>query len=261
MDPQSISKDFKGINTLNLCGGLYSSTEMIIDPREALQRVPDYLKEYLDVSFIWNTTITDISGNQLKAGDQHFQADIIFVCSGPDFETLFPELFADQPITKCKLQMMRFSPLEKDWRIGTSICGGLSLIHYQSFKAAKSLYKLKSRYNSEMGLYLDNGIHVMVSQNDQGELTVGDSHEYATNFEPFDKTSLNDLILQYLRKFAITEDWKMIQSWHGIYPKMTNSATEMLLHPQPQVYILNGLGGNGMTLSFGLAEETINSIL
>ncbi len=260
MDPQSISHEFKGINTLQLRGGLFSSTEMIIDPREAIQKVPDYLKEYLDVNFIWNTTITEISGNQLKAGEQHFHADLIFVCSGPDFETLFPELFAEQPITKCKLQMMRFSPKEKDWRIGTSICGGLSLIHYQSFKAAKSLFKLKSRYNSEMGSYLDNGIHVMVSQNDKGELTVGDSHEYATNFEPFDKTNLNDLILEYLKTFALTADWKMIQSWHGIYPKMTNSATELILHPQPKVYILNGLGGNGMTLSFGLAEETVNSI-
>jgi FAD dependent oxidoreductase TIGR03364 len=260
MDPHSITNEFKGINPLNLLGGLYSSTEMIIDPREALQRVPDYLKEYLGVSFIWNTTITEIVGNRLKAGDQHFHADIIFVCSGPDFETLFPELLADQPITKCKLQMMRFSPEEKDWRIGTSICGGLSLIHYQSFKAAKSLFKLKSRYNAEMGVYLDNGIHVMVSQNDNGELTVGDSHEYAHNFEPFDKTNLNELILDYLKTFALSSDWKMIQSWHGIYPKMTNSATELILHPQPKVYILNGLGGNGMTLSFGLAEETINSI-
>lgn len=260
MDSDSIINEFKGINPLNLRGGLYSSTEMIIDPREAIQRVPDYLKEYLDVSFIWNTTITEISSNQIKAGNQQFTADIIFVCSGPDFETLYPELFAEQPITKCKLQMMRFAPEQKNWRIGTSICGGLSLIHYQSFKVAASLFKLKSRYNSEMGVYLDNGIHVMVSQNQLGELTIGDSHEYAHNFEPFDKTILNELILNYLKSFAIVSDWNMVQSWHGIYPKMTNSATELLLHPTPNVYILNGLGGNGMTLSFGLAEETINSI-
>jgi FAD dependent oxidoreductase TIGR03364 len=260
LNPHEILTEFNGINPSGLRGGLYSSTETIIDPREAIQKVPEYLKEYLGVSFIWNSTVTEISSNQLKVGNQLFEADIIFVCSGSDFETLYPELFAEQPITKCKLQMMRFAPEQKKWRIGTSICGGLSLIHYQSFKAAASLFKLKSRYNSEMGVYLDNGIHVMVSQNQLGELTVGDTHEYANNFEPFDKTNLNELILNYLKSFAITSDWNMIQSWHGIYPKMTNSATELFLHPAPNVYILNGLGGNGMTLSFGLAEETVNSI-
>jgi len=260
MDEKSIIQEFKGINPFNLRGGLFSSTEMIIDPREAIQRVPDYLTEYLDVSFIWNTTITEIKGNRLKAGNQEYFANIIFVCSGPDFETLYPELLAEQPLTKCKLQMMRFSPEQKDWRMGVSICGGLSLIHYQSFKAANSLHKLKSRYNAEMSTYLDNGIHVMVSQNDKGELTVGDTHEYAHNFDPFDKANLNDLVLNYLKTFAVSQDWKLIQSWHGIYSKMTNSATELLLHPEPNVYVLNGLGGNGMTLSFGLAEETIAHI-
>ena len=261
LSPNEILTEFNGINPSGLRGGLYSSTETIIDPREAIQKVPEYLKEYLGVSFIWNTTITEISNNQLKAGNQIFEADIIFVCSGSDFETLYPELFADQAITKCKLQMMRFAPEQKDWRIGTSICGGLSLIHYQSFKAAASLFKLKSRYNADMGVYLDNGIHVMVSQNQLGELTVGDTHEYANTFEPFDKANLNELVLNYLKSFAITSDWNLIQTWHGIYPKMTNSATELLLYPAPNVYILNGLGGNGMTLSFGLAEETVNSMV
>jgi FAD dependent oxidoreductase TIGR03364 len=261
LDPATIQQNYKGINPENLKGGLFSATEMIVDPREAIAKVPDYLTEYLDVSFIWNTTITEINGDQLKAGNQHYHADLIFVCSGPDLETLYPELFADQPITKCKLQMMRFVPEENDWRIGTSICGGLSLIHYHSFKAAASLQKLKSRYNAEMSEYLDNGIHVMVSQNQSGELTVGDTHEYANTFEPFDKTQMNDQVLAYLKTFAMSANWKMVQSWHGIYPKMTNSATELVLNPSSNVYIINGLGGNGMTLSFGLAEETIAAFL
>ncbi len=39
---------------------------------------------------------------------KNMKGDVIFICSGADFETLYPEAFAGYPLTKCKLQMMRF---------------------------------------------------------------------------------------------------------------------------------------------------------
>ncbi|WP_448699301.1 hypothetical protein ACFGVR_20170 [Mucilaginibacter sp. AW1-3] len=38
---------------------------------------------------------------------------------------------------------------------------------------------------------------------------------------------------------------------------MTNGATEFITEAEPGVTIINGLGGNGMTLSFGLCEQII----
>lgn len=97
----------------------------------------------------------------------------------------------------------------------------------------------------------------MVSQNAEGELTIGDSHEYGLVFDPFDKQFINQLILDYMKQFATFKDWQMIQSWHGIYPKITNGQTDFVYSPEQGVTIVNGLGGNGMTLSFGFAEEVI----
>jgi FAD dependent oxidoreductase TIGR03364 len=193
-------------------------------------------------------------------GKEMMQADIICICSGADFETLYPDTFSSTGLTKCKLQMMRFKASSENWRINTSVCGGLSLIHYQSFQAAASLGLLKNRYETEMADFLKWGIHVMVSQNDKFELTVGDSHEYGQTFDPFDKAFINQMILDYLGTFMESRDWKLIQSWNGIYPKMTNGETDLFLQPEQGVFILNGLGGAGMTLSFGFAEETIKSI-
>ena len=156
--------------------------------------------------------------------------------------------------------MMRFISADEKFRIGTSLCGGLSLIHYESFKAAPSLPLLKERFQNELSNYLHLGIHVMVSQNGKGELTVGDSHEYGLTFSPFDEVNINDLITTYLKTFAITDNWKLIQSWHGIYPKMTNGKTDVFLQAEEGVYIINGLGGAGMTLSFGFAEEVVETI-
>lgn len=255
LSPDQISQKFSGIQTQRLLGGLYSDTELIVDPREAISSIPAYLEEYLDVTFLWQKQVNRVETGRVYLGQQVLQADLICICSGADFETLYPEMFANTDITRCKLQMLRYLSDKADQRIGTSVCGGLSLIHYQSFQSAPSLAALKKRYETEMTEYLKWGIHVMVSQNSGGELTVGDSHEYGHTLDPFDRAEINRLIMDYLDRFMITEDWKLVQSWNGIYPKMTNGQTEVLLNPESGVYILNGLGGAGMTLSFGLAEE------
>ena len=155
---------------------------------------------------------------------------------------------------------MRFVPNDPNYRIGTSICGGLSLLHYKSFTASKSLDILKAKIDLELPEYVKNGIHVMVAQNHKGELTVGDSHEYDLDFEPFDNHYINELILNYLKKLIHIDNWTLQQSWNGVYPKMTNGATDLLLKVEPGVYIVNGIGGNGMTLSFGYAEEAVNNL-
>lgn len=260
MNREEISSEFTGVNEDGLLGGLYSATEMIVDPREAIASIPSYLNEYLAVNFIWGKAVTAIETGRIWMGRESIGADVICVCNGADFESLFQEDFAALPITKCKLQMLRFAPPVENWQIGTSLCGGLSLIHYNSFKAAPSLHKLKERYEQEMAEYLKWGIHVMVSQNDKGELTVGDSHEYGLTFDPFDKSFINQLITGYLKQFTVCNDWKLIQTWNGIYPKMTNGQTDVFLNPAEGVYIVNGLGGAGMTLSLGYAEEVVARI-
>ncbi|MEA3426227.1 MAG: TIGR03364 family FAD-dependent oxidoreductase [Bacteroidota bacterium] len=257
LSPEQIGQRFSGIHTRALLGGLYSDTELIVDPREAISSIPAYLEEYLGITFLWQKQVNRVEAGKVYLGQQVLQADLVCICSGADFETLYPEVFANTQITKCKLQMLRYLSDKADQRIGTSVCGGLSLIHYHSFQSAPSLPALKKRYETEMAEYLKWGIHVMVSQNSSGELTVGDSHEYGHTLDPFDRAEVNRLIMDYLERFMITEDWKLVQSWNGVYPKMTNGQTEVLLNPEPGVYILNGLGGAGMTLSFGLAEEFV----
>ncbi|MDE3126254.1 MAG: TIGR03364 family FAD-dependent oxidoreductase [Bacteroidota bacterium] len=261
MRKKDIVEEFEGVVEHGLMGGLYSTTEMVVDPRKAIAAIPTYLSEYLDVHFIWGKAVSRIEKGKIYIGNTTFQADLIIVASGADFETLFPEIFAEMAITKCKLQMLRFKAGNDGMHIGTSLCGGLSLIHYQSFKCAASLQKLKTRYENEMSEYLKWGIHVMVSQNDEGELTVGDTHEYGLTHNPFDSAYLNNLIIQYLQQFAHCNNWSLLQSWNGVYPKMTNGDTEVFVEALPGVFILNGLGGAGMTLSFGLAEEKVSSIL
>jgi len=259
LSPEEALKKSKGIKSDGLKGALWSPDEMIVEARDAIAQVASYLQEKFQVEFHWNTAISRISYPVVYSGDSKWEADKIYVCSGADFETLYPEEFRKSGMTKCKLQMMRAGAQPDQWRMGPSLCGGLSMIHYPGFQSAPSLAKLKARYEQQYSEYLKWGIHVMVSQNHKGELTIGDSHEYGLTHTPFNRDFINQMILDYLHTFGDFKNQDIIQHWHGIYPKMTNGCTEWVIKPAPGVTIINGLGGNGMTLSFGLAEEVIKA--
>ncbi|RYY54880.1 MAG: TIGR03364 family FAD-dependent oxidoreductase [Chitinophagaceae bacterium] len=239
-----------------LLGGLYSDTEMIVDPRDAIAKIPVYLNGKYGVEFRWNEPVKEISLPKVSTVNAVYDADEVFVCSGVDFETLYPQLYQAAPLTRCKLQMMRLSG--QDYRMGPALCGGLSLGHYTSFEAAPSLAVLKQRFDAEFPEYKKYGIHVMVSQNEAGEFTIGDSHEYGANPDPFDKAIINKLILEYLGSFAGFRNGSVIETWNGVYPRLTNGEPWLLLRPAPGVTIINGFGGAGMTLAFGMTDRLID---
>ncbi|MBN3520039.1 TIGR03364 family FAD-dependent oxidoreductase [Algoriphagus lutimaris] len=243
-----------------LKGALWSDEEMIVDPREAVFKTAKYLNSLPEVEFIWNKVISRIEGNTVYSGQASWSADKVFVCSGADFETLYPEVFAGIPITKCKLQMMRLVQQPENWRIGPPLCAGLSFIHYKGFEVADSLSKLREVYQQQFPELLELGIHVMVSQNGLGELTIGDSHEYGLNLSPFDQSHINELIINFLKTFAQFKDWRIGSAWHGIYPKMTDGTIDFVRDIDQYVTIVNGVGGAGMTLSFGLGEEVVDQL-
>jgi FAD dependent oxidoreductase TIGR03364 len=235
---------------------LLSQDEMVVDPREAIAQIASYLSHEHGVEFVFSAHVAHVeSGWVWLANGQKQKSDLTVICSGAEFESLYPQLYPSAGLTKCKLQMMRLAPQPEGWRLGPTLCGGLSLLHYQSFEVAKSLEALRERMTDEWAEYLRYGIHVMVSQNQSGELIVGDSHEYGSDVAPFDSMRINELILQWLDHMVQVPNPQVAQTWHGVYAKSTHGESELVLSPERGVHIVNGLGGAGMTLSFALADE------
>jgi FAD dependent oxidoreductase TIGR03364 len=258
LDATEACKMSSSIVSHNLVGGLHSPEEMIVDSPKAIKQLPAYLHECLGVEFLWKKPVHTVETGLVYSGADRFEADEIFVCSGPDFESLFPDLFAKAPITRCKLQMMRFAAQPDAWRMGPSLCGGLSLLHYKGFQAAGNILdQLHASFEQANPDFFKWGIHVMVSQNEIGELIIGDSHEYGHTHDPFERSEINELILNYLSSFARFDKEKIAATWNGIYPKMTDGRTEFIQSPHPGITVVNGLGGAGMTLSFGLCEQLV----
>jgi FAD dependent oxidoreductase TIGR03364 len=258
LTPEQVSEKSSTAKTKGLLGGLWSTTELTVDPREVIARLPSYLEQQYGVQLRFGTAVTSIDMPYIETATERWQADGVYVCSGADFETLYPAVFAGSGITKCKLQMMRTSPQPGGWKLGPALCAGLTLRHYASFKHCASLAALDKRVINESPEVEQYGIHVLLSQTRQGELTIGDSHEYDLTPEPFDKEEIDGIILNYLSTFAQFPQTHIAERWHGIYPKLPGQ-TEFIARPSTGVTIVNGLSGAGMTLSFGLAQEVLQA--
>jgi FAD dependent oxidoreductase TIGR03364 len=241
-----------------LHGGLWCEDELLLDPREALRALPAYLAERHGVRFRWATAVNSVDSGVAYAGRARFAAERIYICGGADFEWLYPEVFAAAPLTRCKVQMMRLTPEAGGFRLGPSLAAGLSLVHYAAFAAMPEVAPLRARLEREQAPLLEAGIHMLVMQNGQGELAVGDSHAYGHTPDPFDECAINEKILGYTRQVVNLPAARLTQTWHGIYAKLTDGGTEFVRSAAPGVTIVNGLGGLGMTLAFGLAEELVD---
>ena len=239
----------------NLKGALWSSTEVNIAPRQATEGIAHFLQAHYGVDFFYNTAITDVCFPYIYGFDEETQVnEHIYVCSGADFETLYPSLFSTIGMTKCKLQMLSTVAQPDGFDMGAMLCAGLTLRHYKAFEQCKTLAEMSARYDRDEPLFKQYGIHVLLSQNNENQLVIGDSHEYGLDLNPFDKEDINRLILNYLHTFAAYPKTFIAERWNGTYAKLMGE-TDFVQEIETGVTIVNGLSGAGMTLSFGLAEE------
>ena len=240
-----------------LLAGLFSPTETCVDPREVVAALPGYLAEKYGVRFEFGRAVVGYDRPYLLApGGPAVEADRLYVCSGDEVRTLYPDAFRSAGLARCKLQMMRAAPPADGRRLGPMLAGGLTLRHYRSFERCPGLPALKARVAAETPEFDRLGIHVMASQNGRGELVVGDSHEYGDAITPFDRDEVERLILGYLRTFLDAPGLRVEARWNGIYVKHP-SEPYCILRPEPGVAVVAGVGGAGMTLSFGLAERVV----
>jgi FAD dependent oxidoreductase TIGR03364 len=234
----------------------WSGAELTVDPRQVIAGLKTFLEERYNVRFYFDTPVRSIALPIIKAGTERWHATTAIVCSGEDFLTLYPEHFAASGLTRCKLQMLRTAPQPGGWELGPSLAAGLTLRFYPAFNVCDTLAALRKRIVEETPEYDRWGIHALVSQTADGALTLGDSHENGSTIDIFNKEEVDELILKYTRQFLRAPDLTIAQRWFGVYAKHPDKAL-VVMHPEPGVRIVASPGGSGMTLSLGMAEQSL----
>jgi FAD dependent oxidoreductase TIGR03364 len=239
-----------------LIGALWSPLEVTVDPRLTIGILPHYLNEKFKVEFRFGYAVRSIDIPVIEAGNERWRVDRAIVCTGEDFETLYPDIYAAAGLTRVKLQMLRTEPQPAAWQLGPALAAGLTLRFYPSFGVCRSLPTLKQRITEETPEYDRWGIHGLVSQTASGELTLGDSHEYGLTVDVFNREEIDQLMLNYIGTFLRAPIMRVAQRWYGVYAKHRDRPY-LSFDAAPGVRIVTSPGGAGMTLSFGIAAETL----
>jgi D-hydroxyproline dehydrogenase subunit beta len=244
------------VNLKGLKGALYSLNEITINSREALPALAKWVAVKYKVKFIFNTICLNINSQTLFTNGKSITAKKFIITSGENLELLFPKIYKNAPLLKCKLQMLKASP-DRAFKLGAAVFSATSFIHYPTFSHCKSLEKIKSRFQNEKPLYSKYGINLLMSQNNYGELLLGDSHEYGDDISLFNKEEIDTLILNGIGQMISLEKVNIVERWSGTYVKSTTGKNFFRHKPTENILIVNGLGGAGMTISFGLAKENV----
>ncbi|QDT62252.1 N-methyltryptophan oxidase [Stieleria bergensis] len=242
-------------NPSGLLAGMYSETELRVDPRTASLKLSQWLDTQDKVTCKYSTPVVRVEAPLVHTafGDR-FSAPRIVICSGSDLQTLYADVLQSSGLKLCKLQMLKTASQANLPRNTPHLASGLTLRHYTAFEHCQSLAALQQRIADETPELDRFGIHVMASAFPSGQVILGDSHEYDQDITPFDKQEIDDLMLRELRKVITLSDWTITERWHGIYAKHPTLAIfEQELDDGVHAFV--GPGGAGMTMSFGLAQN------
>jgi len=265
---QECLQRYEGLRADYCQGGLFFPEEITLEPRTAVDRIREYLEAQKGLDYYPQTLAIEVEviGDrcQVVASDGRlFFADQVLICSGYEFQALFPKEYAQSDLQACKLQMLLLES-QPTQVIPGSILTGLSIRRYESFSECPSYPAIKAKEAPD-SLAKRWGVHILFKQATDGSIILGDTHEYA---DSADAESLGTLIREDMNRFMLDEaarifdlqNWNVRETWTGTYAQCKSSDI-FRKTIDGRIHLLTGIGGKGMTGSAGYAAAHIQDII
>jgi FAD dependent oxidoreductase TIGR03364 len=259
---------YEGLKSSYCRGGLFFPEEITLEPRVAISRIQHYLVEKKLLDYYPNSLVSSIEPTRdecvLSTSDGRvYGAQQVLVCSGYEFQILYPQIYAQSDLVLVKLQMLQTAP-QPTQRIAGSILTGLSIRRYESFSECPSYQAMKAQEDPD-SLAKRWGVHILFKQAVDGSIIIGDTHEYAEinagqHHDFRQKAALNQFMMEEALKIFDLQDARIQESWIGTYTQCKHS--DIYKHSiENRIHLLTGIGGKGMTASAGYAAENILTLL
>ena len=266
LEQSDIAKLYPEVRQSYARAGLYFPYEIQVNPKTTVSKILNWLQATKKLSYYNKVTIQDIvvSNNTIQLTDNfknEYEAGKVFICSGHDFKTLFPEIFLNAGLKTVKLQML--SGIAKDTKIKGSILSGWSIRRYECFEECPS-YSAIVAHDDPTSFHKRHGIHILAKQEVDGTIILGDSHHYfphdtdtlEPNYE--DMINVNEFMLCEAKKILNIDHFQLRSAWAGYYSQCTDRPI-FINNIGDDITVVTGIGGKGMTASLGFVKQYVKN--
>ncbi len=241
-----------------LQAALWSPHDLRVESREAIPRLAAWLQASHGVRFLWGAAALSVETGRVATTHGGIAASAVVVCPGDDLFTLFPERVAAAGVTRCKLQMLKLA--DPGFRLSSAVMSDLGLGRYAGYAALPEARQLGERLAVEQPKHLAHGVHLIVVQNADGSLVVGDSHHYAPTPDPFSHQQVDDLILEEFAAVFGRAAPSVTERWTGTYASAPDR-TVLVDTPMAGVRLVMVTTGAGASTGFALGEEVVADLM
>lgn len=246
------------VSDAGLLGGLLTPLDCVIDPREAVPAICDWLEREKGVDFLWRTSALGAEEGVLSTGRGELEAETIVLAVGHDLDGLLPGTAEEAGVRRCSLHMVRVSAPEGR-SFAHPLGTGLALLRYAGFADCASVDALRGRIERERHELLAESVNLLVTQRPDGDLVVGDTHHYAHTPSPFRSEALDELLLEEAAHLLGGGPLRVRERWQGIYAHAPDREF-LTAAPARGVRAVAVTTGIGMTTALGLAPRVLDAI-
>lgn len=258
---------YDGLRSEYCKGGLFFPQELSVDSADMIVKLHQLLQDQFGLQIFYNTTVVETNEDDKKciavtSEGTEFHASKLIICGGHEFKTLYPKVFNESDLEVSKLQMLQTKP-QGIYSLQGNILTGLSIRRYESFSECASFHKIKE-LEDKNSFEKKFGIHILFKQALDGSVILGDSHEYADARNADDlgfdlNMEIDEFMINEAKKIIDLPTYEIQRRWFGVYSQCKSK--DIFEHnPSPNIHIITGIGGKGMTGSGGFSKFNIDKI-
>lgn len=234
---------------------MQSPHDLRVDSPLAIPKLARWLAAVHGVDFAYGVAVHGVDTGIVRSSVGTHEAEAVIVCPGDDWATLFPDLYAEAGVTRCKLQMLRLAA--PGWRLPAPVMSDLSMVRYLGYAALSEAAALRTRLEAEAAAALAHGVHLIAVQGADGSLVVGDSHDYAPTPSPFSTATIDDAILGAYAA-VLGAPPAVTGRWTGTYASAAGHS--IVRTPAEGVRLVVVTSGTGASTAFALAEDVLANL-
>lgn len=249
--------DPDGVAALNpavrgeIAGGLYCDADAVVEPRRALGAMRDHLSASGPYTYHPGRRVLGLEDHALvDATGTRWEADLIVLATGAAFDHLPGTEQIAARLRRVRLQMLETEPYAGT--LSTALADADTLRYYPAYEAVP--LDLLGPQSPVAGAH---HLQLLLVQRADGGLTIGDTHAYD---EPFDFALAEDPSVELLARAerllgpALP---RVARRWEGVYAQCTDGAVCAREELRPDVWMVTGPGGRGMTCAPAIATDTL----